>query len=211
MRPTALINHAEPTNHLSDFYYFRNLFDNEALQKIEEMVELGGYQFSKGETGDGEAFYTNNRDIAYINPDQYSIWLFEILENCVIEANSKIFNFDIQYVTDPLHYVIYPTPNKPDKLGEVREVGGHLDWHMDIGFGGTNRRKLATTVQLSDPNDYEGGDFQIWFSSTNDIINLPREKGDVLIFPSYMLHRITPITKGERRALVFWTGGEPFR
>ena len=82
---------------------------------------------------------------------------------------------------------------------------------MDIGQGNVNRRKLATTVQLSDPKDYEGGDFQIWYGGEDGFITLPREKGDVLIFPTFYLHRVTPITKGERRALVFWTGGEPFR
>ena len=49
------------------------------------------------------------------------------------------------------------------------------------------------------------------YCGTNGFITLPREKGDVLIFPTFYLHRVTPITKGERRALVYWTGGEPFR
>ena len=119
--------------------------------------------------------------------------------------------FDIHHVTDPLHYVIYPEPNKPDRTGQTREEGGYLDWHMDIGQGSVNRRKLALTVQLSDPKDYEGGVFQCWFGGGGRFIDLPREKGDVLVMPTFIMHNVSPITKGERRALVFWTGGEPFR
>ncbi len=129
----------------------------------------------------------------------------------MIEANIRMFQFDIQYVTDHLHYVIYPTPNVPDKTGQTRPEGGYLDWHMDIGIGEVNRRKLATTVQLSDPNDYEGGEFQVWFGGRERFITLPREKGDVLIMPTFIMHNVSPITRGERRALVYWTGGEPFR
>ena len=73
------------------------------------------------------------------------------------------------------------------------------------------KRKLALTVQLSDPKDYEGGVFQCWFGGGGRFIDLPREKGDVLVMPTFIMHNVSPITKGERRALVYWTGGEPFR
>ena len=143
--------------------------------------------------------------------DRNSWWLFNELEKCVIEANIRMFQFDIQYVTDHLHYVIYPTPNVPDKTGQTRPEGGYLDWHMDIGHGAVNRRKLALTVQLSDPKDYEGGVFQCWFGGGGRFIDLPRQKGDVLVMPTFVMHNVSPIIKGERRALVYWTGGEPFR
>ena len=199
----------------NDFYYFKNYFNDDQINAIHQMVVNGGYKFEKGGTGsDGEKkdqHYSNNRDIAYVPGDPNSWWLYNELEKCVIEANTRLFQFDIHHVTDPLHYVIYPTPNVPDKTGQTRPEGGYLDWHMDIGLGEVNRRKLATTVQLSDPNDYEGGDFQVWYGGRENFITLPREKGDVLIMPTFYLHNITPITKGERRALVYWTGGEPFR
>ena len=82
---------------------------------------------------------------------------------------------------------------------------------MDIGQGSVNRRKLALTVQLSDPKDYDGGVFQCWFGGRGRFIDLPRQKGDVLVMPTFIMHNVSPITRGERRALVYWTGGEPFR
>lgn len=185
-----------------DFYYFNDVFTEELIEKTHKMIVLNRYVLKKGETGYGEntdSEKTNNRDIAYVPYVDHSEWVYKFLLDLVLQANKEIFQFDIQTITDNLHYVIYPTD------------GGHLDWHMDIGQGKVNNRKLACTVQLSDPNDYEGGDFQVWYGGHKGFITLPREKGDVLIFPTFYLHRVTPITKGERRALVFWTGGEPFR
>jgi len=215
MRKVDFIEQPVRDCNFNDFYYFKNYFNDDQINGIHQMIVNGGYEFEKGGTGsDGQPkdhYYSNNRDIAYVPGDKHSWWLYNELEKCVIEANARLFQFDIQYVTDHLHYVIYPTPNKPDKTGNTRKEGGYLDWHMDIGRGAVNRRKLATTVQLSDPNDYEGGEFQVWYGGREQFITLPREKGDVLVMPTFYLHNITPITKGERRALVFWTGGEPFR
>lgn len=216
MQRGSLVNQQVRSCNFNDFYYFRGIFTDELIEKTHAMVYDNGYKFEKGGTGYAESGgidhdNSNNRDIAYIPWVEHSHFVYELLEQCVIEANNVLFQFDINMMTDFLHYVIYPTPNKPDTLGQVREKGGHLDWHMDIGQGLVNRRKLATTVQLSHPDEYEGGDFQIWYGGEDGFITLPREKGDVLIFPTFYLHRVTPITKGERRALVYWTGGEPFR
>jgi PKHD-type hydroxylase len=185
------------------FIIIKNIFNDQMIKELEDMVHTN-YQFSKGRTGiaelgsDTDSYRTNNRDIAYITPMPYSKWLYDLLFPLALEANEKLFHFDIDIVTDPIHYVIYP------------EDGGHLDWHMDIGAYGVNKRKIAMTVQLSDPSEYEGGEFEIWFGGQQSVV-VPREKGDVICFPAFCMHRVRPITKGQRKCLVFWTGGRPFR
>ena len=216
MRKVDLVDQQVRPCNFNDFYYYPKHFDDKGIEAIHEMVRKGGYEIEKGGTGTAEEgaidhSYSNNRDIAYVPGDPNSWWLYNELEKLTIQANNVLFQFDIQYVTDPLHYVIYPEPNRPDKTGQTREDGGYLDWHMDIGQGAVNRRKLALTVQLSDPKDYEGGVFQCWFGGDGKFIDLPRQKGDVLVMPTFVMHNVSPITKGERRALVYWTGGEPFR
>jgi len=197
------------SNHMG-FYYFKNVFDDQKIKVLEDMV-YANYSFSKGRTGvaelgnDTDSYETNNRDIAYLNPEPHTKWIYDILFPLVLEANEKVFHFDIDIVTDPIHYVIYPAPTTPQM-----DNGGHLDWHMDTGAMAVNKRKLAMTVQLSDPKDYDGGDFEIWFGGKQAQI-VPREKGDVIIFPAFCMHRVRPTTRGERRCLVFWTGGRPFR
>lgn len=201
--PLIPYNQFTPQSNWNTFYYWKNVFDDNMIRNLTDMV-YANYKFEKGKTGTKElgnetdSYSTNNRDIAYINPQPHSKWLYDLLFPLALEANEKVFHFDIDIVTDSIHYVIYP------------EDGGHLDWHMDVGAFGVNKRKLAMTVQLSDSSDYEGGDFQIWMGG-EDYLTVPREKGDVIVFPSFCMHRVTPITRGERRCLVFWTGGRPFR
>ena len=193
----------KPNSNWNSFYYFKNIFTDSMIKELEDMVK-SNYTFSKGKTGiaelgnDTDSYETNNRDIAYLYPDERTKPLYDLLFPLALEANEKLYGFDIDIVTDPIHYVIYP------------EDGGHLDWHMDVGAYGVNKRKLAMTVQLSDANDYEGGEFQIWYGG-KEPLTLPREKGDVVIFPTFCMHRVTPITRGQRKVLVFWTGGRPFR
>lgn len=192
-----------PQSNWNQIYIKKKVFTDDMISQLENQV-LPDYGFSKGRTGarelgtDTDSYRTNNRDIAYIQPNEKSHWLYDLLFPIALEANQMYYGFDIDIVTDPIHYVIYP------------EDGGHLDWHMDNGAHGTNRRKLAMTVQLSDYNSYEGGDFQIW-GGGQEFLTLPREKGDIVVFPTFLLHRVTPITKGIRKCLVFWTGGRPFR
>jgi len=71
------------------------------------------------------------------------------------------------------------------------------------------QRKLSLSVQLSHGHDYEGCDLQ--FVGGNKTETGPRERGTVIAFPSYVLHRVTPIVSGTRKALVVWTTGPNFR
>ena len=204
MFPLTPYNQYKVDSNWNTFYYFKNVFNDNMISDLTSYVTQN-YQFSKGITGVPElgnvsdSYESNNRDIAYLSPNQDTKWLYDLLFPLSLEANDKVFKFDIDIVTDPIHYVIYPRD------------GGHLDWHMDVGAYAVNRRKLAMTVQLSDSSDYEGGDFEIWMGGKDRFVTVPREKGDVIVFPTFCMHRVKPITKGERRCLVFWTGGRPFR
>lgn len=85
--------------------------------------------------------------------------------------------------------------------------GGHYNWHHDIDWNRNDGfdRKLSVTVQLSNYDEYEGGDFT--FSECESPNKEAKEKGTVLIFPSYLQHKVSPITKGTRRSLVAWFEG----
>jgi len=109
--------------------------------------------------------------------------------------NADRYRFELQGL-EPLQYTVY-------------SEGGYYGWHMDLGPHLAQRRKLSLTVQLSDPAAYEGGDFEAQTGS--ETITGPKEVGTVIAFPSWILHRVTPVTRGVRRSLVVWAGGEPFR
>ena len=101
------------------------------------------------------------------------------------------------------------------------------DWHCDSWNKPYNRpkqpdrhgkiRKLSVTVSLSDENDYEGGDFEFDFRNDDKGTNQPRlckeirPKGSVVVFPSFVWHRVKPVTSGTRYSLVIWNLGWPFK
>jgi PKHD-type hydroxylase len=70
-------------------------------------------------------------------------------------------------------------------------------------------RKLSLVLQLSDPSEYEGGELQTMSGPNHCAVD--RQKGLIAAFPSYMLHRVTPVTKGTRYSLVVWICGPSFK
>ena len=85
--------------------------------------------------------------------------------------------------------------------------GGHYDWHLDRGREAP--RKLSLTIQLTDPSRYEGCELE--FNIGGGTLSTPRSRGHVIAFPSYMIHRVTPITSGVRKAIVAWVTGPEFK
>ena len=83
-------------------------------------------------------------------------------------------------------------------------------WHLDKGPGEDRPpRKLSMVLGLLDPDEYEGGDFEIKTGVESQV--LPLKKGRVIAFPSWTLHRVTPVTKGIRKTVVIWVGGPKFK
>mgnify|MGYP003324036887 CR=1 FL=1 len=204
------------TQNFNDVYHFPQIFDDMMIEDIHRMVYENDVPFQKGQTGNHEEsdnHYSNNRDIAYLHPEKYCEPLYNFLESITLKANQELFHIDVNVVSDPLHYVIYPEPQSDETTGVYREEGGYLDWHMDIGQGGVNHRKLATIVQLSDPKDYEGGELKFFFGGRwpENIITMDLKKGDACVFPAFYMHGVTPITKGKRYSIITWMEGDTFR
>ena len=130
-----------------------------------------------------------------ISPNEKTSWIFGRLTDLIHQVN-QVYQFDIKGFYEPLQLAEYAK-------------GDFFDWHLDFGTGNSSNRKLSITMQVSDPTDYEGGDLE--FQINNRIEKAPREMGTVVVFPSFIMHRVTPITKGKRRSLVGWVSGPPFR
>ncbi|MBL4667339.1 MAG: 2OG-Fe(II) oxygenase, partial [Sneathiella sp.] len=94
----------------------------------------------------------------------------------------------------------------------VRQKKGGVDdapWETDLAEAFTSSRKLSFILQLTDPNNYEGGD--VILHNTPSQTEGFRAQGTLIVFPSYWLHKITPVTKGTRHAIVGWMHGHSFR
>jgi len=87
--------------------------------------------------------------------------------------------------------------------------GQFYDWHTDSSIDMNTEppvRKLSMTLLLNDPNKFEGGNLEIAGKKMSHM-----KQGHAAIFASFLQHRVTPITKGVRKSLVVWFGGEPLK
>jgi PKHD-type hydroxylase len=179
-------------------YHISNAFTQEELEWIGNLHQLYPYQDASiggDETSQLDESIRKSR-IKWIHHDDRSWWVYDKLVKHIEEAN-KTWGFAINSIIDAIQYT------------EYYEGGGHYDWHMDVGNHPMNNRKISVTIQLSSPDDYEGGDLEFWVGRTPD--KAPREHLLAILFPSYLMHRVTPITKGVRKSLVVWVGGDTFR
>ena len=116
----------------------------------------------------------------------------------ILKAN-KQYQFDINNLAS-LFYLEYSSKDT-----------NPLDWHMDIdNLYPYNKRKLSFTLLINDPLEYEGGQLELFFDCT-DTVKSPKSQGGLMFFPSYIPHRVTPITKGIRKAIVGFIEGPPFK
>lgn len=183
-------------NHFN-YYYYANAFTPEEIIQIRELGD--SLKTQKAVTGgEGEGTVSDYRisEIAWIDENPNSSWLYNKIANYALDANQQMWNFDIWGYFDQLQYTIY--------YGN----GGHYDWHADLGPGISNR-KLSCVLQLSDPQEYDGGELQMNIGSS--IISVPKGLGTLCFFPSFLLHRVTPLTSGVRKSLVTWLAGANLR
>lgn len=177
---------------LSNYYYFRKGLTDEEVQEVLRLAEAS--PAVQGKVGTQMDPSYRSSEIRWLDQAQ---WLHEKLARYVREANRAMWKFDLVGFGESLQVGTYSA-----------ESNGHYDWHMDVGK--TNCcRKVSVSVQLTDPSEYEGGDLEFFYS--RKVRTAPKEKGTVVLFPSCMMHRVTPVTKGVRQSLVVWITGPPFR
>ncbi|WP_417523028.1 2OG-Fe(II) oxygenase [Marinovum sp.] len=138
-------------------------------------------------------------DLVWLDDVSGADWVMDRIIDLVRVANRDVFGFDLQDFSESAQVARY---------GAERE--GHFDWHADIGDGPlAARRKLTMVVQLAERDDYDGGSLEVMPSANVVVAN--RAHGAAVIFPSFLLHRVTPVTRGARQSLTIWAHGPAFR
>ena len=174
--------------------YMDNLFTPEECAQI---IAIGNSKLEEAKvSGKNES----NKDIR----ESQVAWLyggdiefaFRRVTDAVLNLNNQFFNFDLFGMAEGFQFTRYDAPT------------GHYGMHIDKMLNGTVR-KLSLTIQLSSPEDYEGGELALQMSKDAEI--MPKELCKMVVFPSYVLHEVRPITKGTRYSLVAWITGKPFK
>jgi len=102
-----------------------------------------------------------------------------------------------------------PADDMPWLVRHKKGESKGIEWQVDLAESFTSSRKLCFIVQLSDSNSYEGGD--VILHNTPAQTEGYRAQGSIIVFPSYWLHKVTPVTKGTRQSIVGWMHGHSFR
>ena len=206
------------------YWYFKGVlpksFCNDLIkygnEKQEETALIGGYQIKADNNEE-----LTNKEIKDLKKKRDSNivwlrdpWIYKEIHPYVNAANRNSgWNFQWDWSEDCQF-----TKYKQDQ---------YYDWHCDswdepyskdknINYAG-KIRKLSVTCSLSDPNDYEGGDLEFDFKQNAEnenpqkrICSEIKEQGSIVIFPSFVWHRVKPVTKGTRYSLVIWNLGKPW-
>lgn len=132
--------------------------------------------------------------IAWIDIQEDSEWLYEKVWH-TFQAVNRWFRFDLFGLVDEIQFARYG-------------VGDGFGWHLDAGGGQTSTRKLSMSVQLCDEGNYSGGDLELCACPQLDP---HRRRGTIIVFPSFLAHQVTAVTRGTRYSLVAWAHGPPFK
>ena len=156
----------------------------------------------KSTVGDGDK---SKYDPKVRSVDTYNIeysedtaWIFKKIAAAVGKANAEYYRYDLYGITHALQLLHYKATEN-----------GHYDWHIDCGNGNSATRKISVSIPLTPRNAYRGG--ELWINNNGNEIKAVDEQGSVSMFPSYLLHQVTPVTEGERWVIVIWINGPRFR
>jgi PKHD-type hydroxylase len=187
----------QKTTDSQNYYFFKEGFSKDELNIIETQVAT--LSFHEASTAGGNSKEMRSSRIKWIPQNEQWQWLYEKLINMATEANDTLWNFELMSAPEPIQYTEY-----------LDVDAGHYDWHQDIGPDALSLRKVSITVQLSEDIDYEGGDLEFSKGGSGGIM-APRGAGTVVIFPSYLMHKVHKITKGTRKSFVLWVGGAHYK
>jgi len=179
---------------LEAWAYWDNAFTPEECKKI---IDIGNKKGLVKGTTIGEKFKKiRDSNISWLYPSDDLEWAYRRITDIILDLNSKYFKFDLYGLIEGFQFTHYKEPD------------GKYQKHVDKGLN-CLIRKLSLSIQLSDPKTYKGGDF-ILYEGEKPIL-LPKEHGKLIAFPSYTLHEVKPVTKGERYSLVAWITGPQFK
>ena len=123
--------------------------------------------------------------------------MYKQLELVMKQTNGNHFGFDGMAITEMAQYTEYP-------------AGGFYDWHADNDVNCAHEppvRKISMTCLLSPENEFEGGDLELM--SEGKVAKI--KQGHAVFFASFIRHRVKPVIRGNRKSLVMWFGGTPFK
>jgi len=184
------------TDNIPTFAFKQNAFSPEECQKIISLSENYSFEKASVKGSKGNNFKGRQSKICWFFPDLETEWIYRRITDIIVDLNNQYFKFDIFGLNEGIQFTKYIAPD-----GQYEK---HVDRCTDYIV-----RKLSLSIQLNDPKDYEGGELKFFEDNTGHTAK--KEQGTLVLFPSFILHQVTPVTKGERNSLVAWVTGNNFK
>lgn len=180
--------------------YWDNAFSEEELNWLQDKAKDNAIKAKVGDVPGGALDSKIRRSsLSWLHNTPESEWVFKKLAHVVSSLNASYFRFDLNGFGEPIQLTNYD-----------ESENGMYGWHVDFGAKNAISRKLSLVIQLSDAVDYEGGVLELQ-PSGKEIISMSKQRGKIVVFPSWTLHQVTPVTKGLRQSLVAWISGPAFK
>lgn len=179
---------------LEPFVWWEGAFTEQELNWLQNKAKQAEQNAQVGNNSSNPNI--RRSQVSWLKKNSDTEWVFEKLADVATKINAQFFRFDLTGFCEPLQLTNYD-----------QSEHGMYNWHQD--YGGDVSRKLSMAVQLTDPAEYEGGNLQIMTSGQPQ--NVRKQRGLIAIFPSYVLHQVTPVTQGSRQSLVTWVSGPAFK
>lgn len=183
--------------------YWDNSFTSQELDQIVLYCQEKGTEPSSilGSVKKEDVEKVRVSSVHFHHRDNNTSWIFDRLNASILLLNERFYGFNLNGY-DSFQYTEYDGSRQ-----------GKYDWHMDMQLGDNTlgeTRKLSIVLSLTDPKDYEGGSFQFNIGKEEEPDTVVFPRGRIIAFPSFLLHRVTPVTSGIRRSLVTWVTGPKF-
>jgi PKHD-type hydroxylase len=182
---------------VDDWAFFAEAFSSEQCDALVEYCKQQDLQEGKVGNNRETSIEVRNSKIAFIPPTEFMAPYYERISAIVLSLNEQFFKFDLHAFGEHLQFTEYEAPT------------GKYESHVDRAYK-IPVRKLSIVLQLTDSDTYEGGDLEL-LTSIEKPTTLPRTRGTLIAFPSFQLHRVTPVTSGTRNSLVGWINGKQFK
>lgn len=182
--------------------YTHNLFSDEECDFIikvgndPEIVTLGPGVVGGGGSNSRVDEDIRKSTIGWLPVHEKTNWIFQRITAAVTNINNDFYKYDLTHIEN-IQFTVY------------KEDSNFYGQHIDAMYETNASRKLSVSVQLTDPTEYDGGEFALY--TGKDPAILPKARGTALFFPSWSLHEVMPVTRGTRYALVTWICGPRFK
>lgn len=149
---------------------------------------------------------TRETNLKWIYLDNNSDWLFKKIIQCINVVNANNYGYVLKFVED-FQFAEYTSQSKGFYCKHY-DCGNRFEMENFVDI-----RKLSFSIQLSDSNDYEGGELKFYtgkksiYTNKEESDTAKKDKGTIIFFPSHIIHEVTPVTKGIRYSLVSWVQG----